>query len=328
MSTTPVPKTKLSNGVEMPMVAAGCAFGNWTGGSAFQGFLPEQAWRATKLALECGVRHLDTAHAYGTERHVGNVLGRAWMDGDLERGDIFLTTKLAHPSAPPHVNISSQRTWDPRAVPDVGQRVITDFEKSLDDLGVGQVDLLLVHWPGTFSETDAAYARKARAEVWTAFCDIHAKLGARAIGVCNFTETHLKQLKEDLEGKHEAFVMPMVNQIEFNPYCQDPALLAFCQENGIVVEAFAPLASGTFGLLQDPVIAKIAEKHGKSIGQTILRWLTQKGIVVLPKSSKAHRIRENLDLFDVELSTEEMAAIDALSKGGIRRTCPDPATIV
>ena len=321
------PTITLANGVAVPAVAAGCAFGNWTGGSDFQGFLPEQAWAATRLAVDNGVRHFDGAHAYGTERQVGSVLGGYWMRGELDRGDVFLTSKIAHPSAPPHVNISHLRTWNAREVSDVRQRLLDDLAVSLGDLGVGQLDLLLLHWPGAFGETDAVFARRTRAVMWRTLCEVYGKKAARAIGVCNFTKKHLEELEEDLKDE-DGFVRPMVNQIEYNPYCQDRPLLAYCQAKDIVVEAFAPLASGALGLVQDATIKAIGERYGKTIGQTILRWLVQQGIIILPKSSKAHRIRENMDVFDFELSEEDMAAITALGDGEARRTCPDPSTIL
>ena len=317
---------KLANGVSIPSVGAGCAFGDWTNPSAsFQGFLPEQAWRSTTLALQVGMRHFDGAHAYGTERAVGAVLGRSFADGTLSRSDVFLTSKLCHPSAPPHVAISHLRTWNMRDVASVEQRIRDDFARTLDDLGCGYVDLLLMHWPGAFSETDAAFARSCRLATWRIF-EGFLKVGtARAIGVSNFTMRHLSELIED-----GAAIVPMVNQLELHPYCQDAALQAFCSARSIVLEAYAPFASGAFELLQDPVIAAIAKKHKKNSGQVILRWHLQQGRVVLPKSSNKERMASNLELFDFELGDEEMQAITGLQPEGVapRRTCPDPATIV
>ena len=200
-----------------------------------------------------------------------------------------------------------------------------DFARSLDDLGVGYVDLLLMHWPGSFDEKDEAFARRCRTVVWSTF-ESFLKLGtARAIGVCNFSATHLQQLLDD-----GAAVVPMVNQVELHPYCQDPNLEAFCTAQRIVLQAYAPFASGAFGLLGDPAIAAIAAHHRKNTGQIILRWHLQLGRVVLPKSSSAERISSNLDVFDFELTQQEMQAITALQPQGTapRRTCPDPATIV
>lgn len=315
----------LSNGVEIPVVGSGCAFGNWTGTTAFQGFLPEQAYRSTEIALQAGIRHFDGAHAYSSERAVGSVLGRHFATGTLARGDVFLTTKLCHPAVPPHVAISHLRTWGMRDVASIEQRVKDDFAKTLDDLGVGYVDLCLMHWPGGFDEKDSAFARRCRKVVWDTF-GTFLKLGtARAIGVCNFTAEHLEQLLQD-----GAAVVPMINQVELHPYCQDPKLEAFCKSKGIVLQAYAPFASGEFGLLQDPVIADIAARHSKNSGQVILRWHLQLGHVVLPKSTSAERMASNMNIFDFELSERDMHAISALQPDGAspRRTCPDPASVV
>jgi diketogulonate reductase-like aldo/keto reductase len=318
-------KVTLSNGVQIPSVGMGCAFGDWTGHIDFQGFLPEKAWRATTLALKAGLRHFDLARAYATERHVGDVIGRHFADGSLEREDLFLTTKVAHPVVPPNLVISPLLTWNPRDVEDIYARVITDFERSLLDLGVGYVDLLLMHWPGAFGEPDPVFARAARKEMWRAFETIYSKKQARSIGVCNFTAEHLRQLFEDCNE-----VRPMVNQIEVHPYCQDRPLLSFCRDNGIVIEAYAPFASGAFGLLQDETIGRIASRVDRSPGQVILRWHIQQGRVVLPKSNSEARMRENCNVFDFELSQEDCAAIDALHPEGTppRRTCPAPESVL
>eukprot|EP00457_Paulinella_chromatophora_P008925 gb/GEZN01008974.1/.p1 GENE.gb/GEZN01008974.1/~~gb/GEZN01008974.1/.p1 ORF type:complete len:392 (+),score=30.85 gb/GEZN01008974.1/:47-1222(+) len=321
---TPQNSALLANGVRIPLVGAGCAFGNWTDKTMFQGFLPELAWRAITLALQGGVRHFDNAKAYGTERHVGTLLGRYFASGSLQREHIFLCTKLGHPAAPPHLGISSQRTWDPRSVPSVPLRLTADMETSLDELGVGYVDLVLLHWPGSFTETDPMYARDNRIAMWKVMESFLKKGIAKAIGVSNFTKQHLEHLIED-----GCTVLPMVNQIEVHPYCQDHPLLRYCKEQKILVEAYAPFASGSMNLMQDPVLMKIAKKVGKSVGQVILRWNVQHGRVVLPKSGKLHRIQENLNIFHFQLESADMAAIDALQGNkSPRRTCPDPNTIL
>ena len=300
----------------------GCAFGAWTGGGGFQGFLPEEAWRSVTLALEVGFRHFDCAHCYGTERHVGDILGRAMADGRLRREDLFVTTKLAHAAAPPHVAISHLLTWNWDEVPDIQQRVLDDFERSKEKLGLGTVDLLLMHWPGSFNVTDAGFAVEARLAVWEVFETLHKRGDALSIGVCNFTESHLSDLLD--AGR----TVPAINQIELHPYCQSPELVRFCQDRGIVVEAYAPFASGAFGLLKDPVICRIANDVGRSTGQVILRWHIQQDHVVLPKSSNPQRMAENLCLFDFELDESQMAQITALAPAQPKRTTVDPATIL
>jgi diketogulonate reductase-like aldo/keto reductase len=315
----------LRGGVEMPTVAFGCAFGDWIGATDFQGFLPEQAWPALTAALDAGYRAFDGAHAYGTESILGTLLGQRFAAGELQRDDLFLTTKLAHPSTPPHINISHLRTWDADTVPDIAQRVRDDMQRTLDDLHVGYVDLLLMHWPGPFANTDTVLARRWRITIWETFNELHQKGAARAIGVSNFTADHLTQLREDAPG----VALPVVNQVEVHPYCRDATLETYCREHGIVLVAYAPFASGAFGMLQDPVIVETAKQHDVGVGQVILRWHVQSGRAVLPKSSNPKRMRENLDLFGFSLTDAEMRAIDSLGTAGEpRRTCPDPASVV
>ena len=316
-------EVELANGTRMPSVAFGCAFGDWVGATDFQGFLPEQAWHALALAWEAGYRSFDGAHAYGTEGILGSVLGQHFASGEITRDDVFLTTKLAHPAAPPHVNISHLRTWDADKVPDIAGRVRDDMMRSLDELHVGYVDLLLMHWPGPFGNEDPAFARAARKAIWQTFSEFLEKGATRAVGVSNFTADHLRDLMTDVPD-----FKPMVNQIEVHPYCRDPELEGFCREQGIVVSAYAPFASGAFGLLRDPVLVAIAERLGVGTGQVVLRWHLQSGRTVLPKSSNLGRMRQNLDLFGFALTDEDMAAIDALGEGDAQRTCPAPDTVL
>lgn len=317
-----IPTRELRNGVQIPTVGFGCAFGNWTGGDVMQGFLPEEAWRALTHALNAGFNHFDCAHCYGTERHLGDVLGRAMAEGSVRREDLFVTSKLAHPAAPPHVAISHLLTWNWNEVPDIPQRVMDDFERSKEKLGFGYVDLLLMHWPGTFGNEDAGFARESRLAIWEVFESLYERGDVHAIGVCNFKQSHLGDLID--AGR----TVPMVNQTELHPYCQDPDLDGFCKQHGIVVEAYAPFASGAFGLLKDPVISGIASELGVSTGQAILKWHLQQGHVVLPKSSNEARIAQNLDLFGFTLSEEQMARVTALAPAEPLRTTVDPGTIL
>lgn len=317
-----VPTHTLANGESIPVVGFGCAFGHWTGGDKMQGFLPEDSWLPLRAALEAGYRHFDTAYCYGTERHLGDTLGRALANGDLERDDLFVTTKLAHPPSPPHVAISHRLTFEWIEVDDLAQRIVDDFDRSKEKLGMGVVDLLLMHWPGSFENTDAGFAREARIAVWERFEAFLERGDARAIGVCNFTRAHL----EDLMGAGR--VTPMVNQVELHPYCQDPQLTGFCRDQGIVVEAYAPFASGAFGLLADPEIVAVAEEIGVSTGRVILRWHLQQGHVVLPKSGNPGRIAENLDLFSFELDEEQMARITGVAPAKARRTTVSPREVL
>jgi len=312
----------LSNGVEMPRVAFGCAFGDWVGRSAFQGFLPEKGWRAFRLALDAGYRSFDGAHAYGTEGILGATLGPRFATGEFRRDQLFITTKLAHPRTDPAVNISHLRTWDAESVGDIGQRMRDDMARTLDDLKMGYVDLCLLHWPATFGASDRAFARRARSEMWTEMRAFLGKGAARAIGVANFSVRHLRELAEDHPDS-----LPMVNQIEVHPYCRDLELESWCDEHGVVVSAYAPFASGAFEIFKDPVLAGVAKNHGVTTGQVILRWHLQQGRTVLPKSTSPARMAQNLDVFGFNLRPDELSAIDALAAGEARRTCAAPSSL-
>lgn len=237
---------------------------------------PEEAQRAVELALEAGYRHIDTAAAYRNEKGVGAALAAS----GLPREDYFVsTTKLG---------ISRQGH----------DSTLAAFEASLDRLGLDHVDLYLIHWPvpteGLFLDT------------WQTFEQIHREEAARTIGVSNFRIEDLKLLEREME------TLPTVNQVELHPRLQRADLRAWHAEHGIVTEAWSPLAQGE--LLDDETIVAVAKAHGKTPAQVVLRWHLQIGNVVTPKPGTAERIRENIALFDFELSDEEMAAIDGSSQ--------------
>jgi 2,5-diketo-D-gluconate reductase A len=248
---------------------------------------PEETQRAVELALEVGYRHIDTAAAYRNERDVGAALAAS----GLPREEYFVTTKLWN----------SQQGHD---------SALMAFEASLDRLGLDHVDLYLIHWP---APTEGRFL-----DTWRAFERIHGEEAARTIGVSNFRVEDLKLLDRETETR------PTVNQIELHPGIQQADLRAWHAEHGITTEAWSPLAQGA--LLDDETIAAVAESHGKTPAQAILRWHLQLGNVVIPKSITPERIRENADLFDFELSDDEMTAIESLDSGS--RIGPDPATFV
>ena len=238
---------------------------------------------AIATALDEGYRHIDTATIYRNEDGVG----RAIAASDMPRSDIFVTTKLWN----------SDQGYD---------SALTAVDVSLAKLGLDYVDLYLVHWPKPEHTRDT----------WRAMEEIKASGKARAIGVSNFLPEHLDQLRE------HAVVDPSINQIEFHPHLQSPNLVNYCDENGIVVQAWSPLKAGQ--ILDDAQLTTIAESHGVTVAQVVLRWLLQRGIVAIPKSVTPSRIASNADLYGFELSDAEMATINAMDRND--RVGPDPAT--
>jgi diketogulonate reductase-like aldo/keto reductase len=238
-------------------------------------------------ALEAGYRLIDTAAAYGNEQGVG----KAIANSGIAREELFVTTKL----------------WNSDQGHD---SALQAFDTSLDKLGLDYVDLYLIHWP--------LPKRNLYVDTWKALEQIYADGRAKAIGVSNFHVQHLNRLRA------ETNVVPVLNQIELHPGLPQVELRDYHAEHQIVTEAWSPIGQGQ-GLLDNPQIASIAEDAGKSPAQVVLRWHIQHGIVVIPKSANADRIRENIDVFDFELSTTAMATLDAIGSGQ-DRVGPDPET--
>ncbi|MDP9988011.1 diketogulonate reductase-like aldo/keto reductase [Arthrobacter oryzae] len=275
---------KLNNGVTMPALGLG----------VFQS-PPEETTAAVQTALEVGYRHIDTAAAYGNEREVGEGIRRS----ALAREDVFIETKV----------------W----VSDYGyDQALHAWDKAVGKLGVEQLDLFILHQPAPdrFDKTVAAY--KA--------LETLLKDGrVRAIGVSNFMPHHLQQLLAETD------VVPAVNQIELHPYFQQPAVQTIDEDHRILTQAWSPIGGITFypgwgenrkNVMRDPVIAGIAQAHGKTPAQVMLRWHLQQGRSAIPKSTNPARIAENFDVFDFELAAQELTAIDALDSGV--RSGPDP----
>ncbi len=241
-------------------------------------------------ALEAGYRLIDTASVYGNEKTVG----RAVRESSVPREEIFITSKV----------------WNTDQGYDT---TLGAFDASLNRLGMDYLDLYLIHWP-----IPAGYEedyRKLNRETWKAMERLYKEGQVKAIGVSNFLPHHLEALME------EADIMPMVNQLEINPRYHQTETVAFCREHGILVESWGPLARG--GVLEEPVLRRIADKHKKSVAQICLRWELQRGIVPLPKSMHADRIRANLDVFDFSLDGEDMALIETLDAPGHYSIHPD-----
>ena len=246
---------------------------------------PAETTAAVSSALDAGYRHIDTAEMYRNEAEVGAAIRKSGLD----RADLFVTTKL---------NNGEHRPDDARVA----------FDKSLTALGFDYVDLFLIHWPlptrygGDFVST------------WQTLEEFYRDGRARSIGVSNFQPHHLRRIHQECE------ITPAVDQIEVNPYLTQDDVREFCAEHQIAIEAWSPLARGN--ALDDPTVDDIARRYGKTPAQVILRWHIERGDIVFPKSVTPDRIRENFDIFDFELTGEDVEAITALNRN--QRTGPDP----
>jgi 2,5-diketo-D-gluconate reductase A len=244
--------------------------------------------RVVLEALEIGYRHIDTAAAYGNEDGVG----RAVAASGLPRDEIFVTTKL-----PNHEH---------------GTDVVRDsFRSSLDRLGLDYVDLYLIHWP--------VPSGNRYVETWQTFEELAADGLIRSIGVSNFLPEHLERLLA------ETGTVPAVNQIELHPIFQQRDVVEFSRSHGIQIEGWSPLGSGKYDLAGLPAVAAAAKAHGRTPAQVVLRWHLQRDVIVFPKSTHSERLRQNFELFDFELTDDELAAIDALDRN--ERVGGDPREV-
>jgi 2,5-diketo-D-gluconate reductase A len=274
---TAVPDILLNSGRTIPQFGFGVFLIN-----------PADTTEAVTRALEAGYRHIDTAQGYGNEKEVGDAIAKSGLD----RGDVFVTSKLGN---------ADHRPDDARHA----------FYRSVSALGCEYIDLFLIHWPlptrydGDFVST------------WQTLEEFYRDGRARSIGVSNFQPHHLRRLDAECE------VPPAVNQIEVHPYLTQAEVRAYCAEHQVAVEAWSPLARGG-ELLSEPAIVSIAGRVGKSPAQVVLRWHIERGDIVFPKSVTPSRIKENIDIFDFELSAEDVAALSALNRN--QRTGPDPDT--
>ncbi len=242
---------------------------------------------AVKTAIIEGYRSIDTAAIYGNETGVGEGIREGIQAAGIRREDLFVTSKV----------------WNDGLDFD---GTVQAFETSLEKLGLDYLDLYLIHWPGKGKYKQA----------WNALEELYKKGRIRAIGVSNFQVHHLEELMKD------AAIKPAINQVERHPKLTQSDLLTYCQQHGIQLEAWSPLMQGQ--ILDNPVLREIAAKYDKSPAQVILRWDLQQKIVIIPKSTKAHRIKENANLFDFELTKEDIEQIDNLNED--HRVGPDPDT--
>jgi diketogulonate reductase-like aldo/keto reductase len=245
---------------------------------------PAETYAAVRKALAAGYRHIDTAQIYGNEQAVG----QAVRDSGLPRDEVFVTTKL----------------WNEFQRPGAVQPAV---ERSIETLGLGAPDLMLLHWP----------VAGQRLAAWAELERLREAGVLRAIGVSNFMVRHLQELLA------HARTVPAVNQVELSPFLQQRDVRALCRAHGIVVQAYSPLTKGR--RLDHPVLARIARELQRSPAQVLLRWGLQQGVVVLPKSTRPARIRENLALFDFELSAGHMAALDELEENLVTGWNPQSA---
>jgi diketogulonate reductase-like aldo/keto reductase len=261
---------KLKNGIDIPVLGLGTYKAHG-----------DELISAILDALKIGYRSIDTASFYENEEEVGEAIKAS----DIERKDIFLTTKV----------------WNDEQGYD---ETLKAFDRSMGRLEVDYIDMYLIHWPvaGKFKET------------WRALESLYEQGVVRAIGVCNFLEHQLKDLMST------ANVPPMVDQIEHHPELVQPALREFLKENHIQQEAWSPIMRGR--VMEIPQIVEIAKKYHKTPAQVVLRWDIQNGVVTIPKSVHRNRIKENSEIFDFELTEAEMKMIDDLDKG--KRNGPDP----
>lgn len=243
----------------------------------------ETTVNAVQTALETGYRHIDTAMIYRNETSVGEGIRRA----GVPRDDFFLTTKLWNDDIRAH-------------------RGLDAFQESLDRLGLDYVDLYLIHWPADGWQ-----------QAWDDLQEIYASGRAKAIGVSNFQQHHIEELLNNSD------VVPAVDQIESSPQFTNQELIDFLTTKGIHTEAWSPLGGTGGNLLGNPVLAEIGAKYGKSAAQVVIRWHIQRGVVVLPKSTHAERIKQNFDVFDFNLSPEDMDAITSLNTGHRNGADPD-----
>ncbi|HDR4462736.1 aldo/keto reductase [Bacillus cereus group sp. MYBK249-1] len=257
----------------------------WFGLGVFKVEEGPELVEAIKSAIKAGYRSIDTAAIYGNEAAVGEGIRAGIETTGISREELFITSKV----------------WNA----DQGyEETIAAYEESLKKLKLDYLDLYLVHWPveGKYKDT------------WRALETLYKEKRVRAIGVSNFQIDHLQDVIKDAEIK------PMINQVEYHPRLTQKELQAFCKEQGIQMEAWSPLMQGQ--LLDNETLQAIAEKHGKTTAQVILRWDLQNEVITIPKSTKEHRIIANADVFNFELTKEDMEKIDALNQN--HRVGPDP----
>ena len=347
-----VPTITLHNGVELPVISLGTAHAILSEKDDpnihknFAGMVPERAYRQMQLALQNGIQAFETARIYRTQRHIGYVLGEWFRQGLLTRSDVFITTKVYHGDARPvATNSSHMYNMNELSCEEVTTQVSEEIEEALQDLGVGYVDSMLLHWPGSggvgkslddgdddgneTGEGNKAASlgttpRQRRLAAWKVLEDYYAKGWLRAIGVSNFSEQHLEQLLED-----GATIMPMINQIEASLAVQYPKILQYCKSKNIVCQGFSPFKRGDLSQEESSkrILDHVMQRHSKSIAQISLKYLIQKGYAVIYLSTNEERMKSNHNIFDFLLSDNEMSELDKLPKPDGNWGLPTPYDI-
>ncbi|MFF2655764.1 aldo/keto reductase [Kitasatospora sp. NPDC058032] len=279
-----IPSITLNDGTRIPQLG----FGVWQVPDA-------EATAAVRTAIKAGYRSIDTAAIYENEAGTGKAIAEALAGGAVAREDLYITTKLWN---------SGTRDWSGEQGRDA---VLREFDASLDRLGLDYLDLYLIHWPRPMH---GSYLN-----VWKALEQLKADGRVRSVGVSNFGTEQLTRIVE------ESSLLPALNQVELHPYFPQEELRAFHARHGIATEAWSPLGQGK-ELLSEPALARIADKHGRTVAQVVLRWHLQSGVIAIPKSVTPSRIKENLDVAGFELDAEDLAAVAGIATG--TRIGPDP----
>jgi len=256
---------------------------------------------AVKASIKLGYRHIDTASIYQNEADIAQGLEEVYQEKLVKREDLFITSKIG----------PSEQGYD---------KALAACEAILKKLKTSYLDLLIIHWPGVSGMSPGSPDNaKIRLETWRALEKLKSEGKVKDIGVSNFLVGHLEHLRKNSKTK------PVLNQFEIHPFCYNKSLIEYCQKNDIVVEAYSSIVRNEDILRQNKYLLKLAKKYDKSVAQIALKWGLQNNFVILPKSKTEKYIGDNINLFDFELSKEEIEIITSLNKN--YHTCWDPASV-